>query len=257
MLRYCENPPANSLLAPYVRFVWTLSADTRIDPQIVVPDGCPELIFQFGDDFLLHQDAHTAIVQPRAFVFGQLEQAILIQPAGPHVDVLGVRFHPAGLSAFTSVPQHTLKGRMVSCVDLWNAVPEFTDAVPREATVEQFLMQRLKPRPDPRREDLSSRQNRRRFLDAVGLTPKRFDRIQRLQAAMARLKETGLADAALAAGYFDQAHFTRDFRDFTGQTPAQFIREPHAFSDFFTSSGTGDVRNLQESTGAVLHTGSR
>jgi AraC-like DNA-binding protein len=60
---------------------------------------------------------------------------------------------------------------------------------------------------------------------------------------MAQLGTRDLAEVALEAGYFDQPHFTREFREFTGQSPAQFLGEPHAISDFFTQN----VRNVQES----------
>ena len=243
-MQYREVHPSNRALAPYLRFFWTLSSVTSLPvPQLIVPDGCPEMIFHFGDRFLLHC-ATGSVVQPRAFVFGQIERAIVIEACGSNVDILGVRFQPAGLSAFTPMPCSEFTGRMVECRDLWAEEPQFVDGVDRVATLERFLLQRLRPRPEPWREDLSSRQNRRRFADSVGLSPKRMERIQRLQAAMSGLRLGGLAEAALAAGYYDQAHFTREFREFTGQTPAQFRREPHAFSDFFTQQM--DVRNVQE-----------
>jgi AraC-like DNA-binding protein len=242
-MRYREIPPSNPVLAPYIRCFWTLSASFQLDPQIIVPDGCPELIFHFGDPYLRLDESGNANRQTQAFVYGQIERAIVIQPSGACSDVVGVRFHPAGLAAFTRVPQHELTGRMVDCRDLWGALPEFRhQAAHRIPAIEQFLAQRLRQPILTWRQDLSSRQNRRRFLDAVGLTPKRFERVRRLQRAMNRLGSSNLADVAAEAGYFDQAHFTRDFREFTGQTPSQFLSQPHAISDFFTQS----VRIVQD-----------
>jgi AraC-like DNA-binding protein len=37
---------------------------------------------------------------------------------------------------------------------------------------------------------------------------------------------TNLTEAALTAGYFDQAHFIKDFRSFTGQSPQEFFKSP-------------------------------
>ncbi len=238
-MQYREIPPSSSVLAPYVRFFWTLSANIPLDPQIIVPDGCPELIFHFGDRFLRIESNGAVLAQPRAFLYGQIERAIVIRPEGSATDVLGVRFLPSGLAAFTRIPQWELREQMVECRDLFGAAPEFGSALTPEdriAVVERFLCRRLAPpAPQTWREDLSTRQNRRRFLDAVGLAPKRFQRIQRLQRAMSQLGgPTPLAEIALEAGYFDQAHFTREFREFTGQTPAQYVRQPHAISDFFT-----------------------
>ena len=62
-----------------------------------------------------------------------------------------------------------------------------------------------------------------RFRDALGLSPKALARVIRVEHAAHRVR-TGepLADVAYAAGYADQAHFNRDFRELVGCTPGQF-----------------------------------
>ncbi|HEY6881503.1 MAG TPA: helix-turn-helix domain-containing protein, partial [Polyangiales bacterium] len=72
------------------------------------------------------------------------------------------------------------------------------------------------------------------FAAAVGLSPKLFARVRRFEAALERIHRVGngsLAALALAAGYSDQAHFTRDFRVFTGLTPGGYraLAPRHAF----------------------------
>jgi AraC-like DNA-binding protein len=65
-----------------------------------------------------------------------------------------------------------------------------------------------------------------RFKDHVGLTPKVFARILRFRRAAALLTHNQamtLADVAQTCGYFDQAHFTRDFRTFAGITPSALL----------------------------------
>ena len=64
------------------------------------------------------------------------------------------------------------------------------------------------------------------FREAVGLSPKRYSRVLRFRAALARLAGRPApppwADLALEAGYSDQAHFNRDFREFAGVTPGEY-----------------------------------
>ena len=62
-----------------------------------------------------------------------------------------------------------------------------------------------------------------RFREHVGLPPKALARILRFERAAERLRRgADLADAALDSGYYDQAHFNRDFRAFAGLTPTEY-----------------------------------
>jgi AraC-like DNA-binding protein len=62
-----------------------------------------------------------------------------------------------------------------------------------------------------------------RFREAVGLPPKALGRLIRVEHAAQRVRAGDpLADIAYAAGYADQSHFNRDFRDLVGCTPTQF-----------------------------------
>jgi AraC-like DNA-binding protein len=65
----------------------------------------------------------------------------------------------------------------------------------------------------------------RRFQALIGLTPKRFSRVRRLQRVLASIGESrndGWVETALSHGYADQAHFVHDFRELTGLTPTAY-----------------------------------
>ncbi len=64
----------------------------------------------------------------------------------------------------------------------------------------------------------------RLFLQAVGLTPRLYVRVQRFQKVLRLMQQQApsLADIAFEAGYSDQPHFNRDFRSFSGLTPEQY-----------------------------------
>ena len=62
-----------------------------------------------------------------------------------------------------------------------------------------------------------------RFREELGMTPKALARVLRFERAVQRLRAGDeLADLALDAGYYDQAHFNRDFRAFAGTTPTEY-----------------------------------
>jgi transcriptional regulator GlxA family with amidase domain len=73
---------------------------------------------------------------------------------------------------------------------------------------------------------VTDRHLRRRFLSAVGYSPKLFQRVLRFQRliAMARIHcSTGLGDLAMLAGYADQAHMTREVGEFAGVPPSALL----------------------------------
>lgn len=82
---------------------------------------------------------------------------------------------------------------------------------------------------------LSRRQLERRFLLAVGAPPKRYARIARFNHVISLLAESPAPDwqdIAYLCGYYDQAHFIRDFRCFTGQTPGAYAVDGNARAGF-------------------------
>jgi AraC-like DNA-binding protein len=70
---------------------------------------------------------------------------------------------------------------------------------------------------------LSNKQFKRRFKEFSGFNPKMYARIVRLESAINHFQEfSSLSELALHSGYYDQAHFIRDFRGLTGFSPLEF-----------------------------------
>jgi len=65
-----------------------------------------------------------------------------------------------------------------------------------------------------------------RFREQIGLPPKMVGRVLRFDRVSRLLRETGapsLAEVAFDCGYYDQAHLNRDFREFAGTTPGEYV----------------------------------
>lgn len=78
---------------------------------------------------------------------------------------------------------------------------------------------------------VSDRQFRRLCVARTGLAPKQLARILRFRHTMALLggaKRGDLAALALDCGYYDQAHFIHEFRQFTGESPVRFLQSSSA-----------------------------
>jgi len=73
-----------------------------------------------------------------------------------------------------------------------------------------------------------------RLFDAeVGLTPKQFAKVVRVQQAVRLRREDARATwarAALDAGYYDQSHFHKDFRSVVGCAPTELMLDPDTFT---------------------------
>jgi AraC-like DNA-binding protein len=179
-----------------------------------------------------------------------MTRAVVFERGG-RARIAAVRFRPGGAAPFLGVPAEDLTDRVVDTADLglrWLAEAPFQgdDVIGGVRTLERTLLERLpgvnshEPQiehaisallgPDPpsiavlaRRVGWSRQQLGRAVRRAVGVSPKRLARVARLQRATALLQaepDPGLAAVAIRAGYFDQAHMTRDFRDLADVTPA-------------------------------------
>jgi AraC-like DNA-binding protein len=82
---------------------------------------------------------------------------------------------------------------------------------------------------------LSERQLLNQFRQQVGLSPKLYARIIRLNYIFQLMMEKKEKWSLLAyeAAYFDQAHFIRDFKTFTGDNPGQYAFNEKNFANFF------------------------
>jgi methylphosphotriester-DNA--protein-cysteine methyltransferase len=75
-----------------------------------------------------------------------------------------------------------------------------------------------------RRIGVSARHLRRAFRESVGVAPKEFARMLRLQRALRATGCDSWTERALHAGYYDQSHLIAEFQDLIGMTPSAFTR---------------------------------
>ena len=79
---------------------------------------------------------------------------------------------------------------------------------------------------------ISQRQLQREFKDKLGISPKHYLRITRINEVIRLLDDNhamDLTSVAYHCGYFDQAHFINDFKSITGKNPTIFIKERRQF----------------------------
>ncbi|MCW5909882.1 MAG: AraC family transcriptional regulator [Cyclobacteriaceae bacterium] len=246
-------------LAPLVKCYWTLEVPAQPDTprQRIVPDGCIEMAFILGDDIKRFTSGDDFILQPRAMILGQTIEPFFIQPTG-HVNTFAVRFYPYGFANFVSVPIKELANKETpievlfekeSANTLEHKIRSAASTSERIALADAFLSDQLKSRviidnivkstidklftargstsistilkDDPSKR----RQLERKFLKQVGMSPKQLGKVIRLQTALNMLlhqQPESLTQIAYESEYYDQAHFIKDFKEFTGTTPKDF-----------------------------------
>lgn len=80
--------------------------------------------------------------------------------------------------------------------------------------------------------NISIRQFRRKFNKVIGVSPKYFSKLIQLNTTIELLQSSNfekLKYLALDCGYYDQAHFTNDFKKFIGTSPKDFLNGEHEF----------------------------
>jgi AraC-like DNA-binding protein len=247
-------------LESLVKCHWTLEvpAEQGAQRQRIIPDGCMEMVFILGDDIKRYISDDEFVIQPRAMVLGQITGPFYVEPVGK-VDSFAVRFYPYGFSNFVAIPIQELADKETPIrllfgdkrsQELERKIIQASDTKQRIEVVENFLREMLEEKPFAEslvnstvdalfltrgsasisailKDDLSKRrQLERDFLKQVGLSPKQLGKVIRLQAALKMMlnrKSGNLTQIAYESEYYDQAHFTKDFREFTGMNPKEFF----------------------------------
>jgi AraC-like DNA-binding protein len=267
---YSLYKPAEAL-RPFISFYWILELDSSLMPsakQRIIPNGCVELIFHFGDRLNTLFPNQKPELQPQSLISGQSTRFYDVEQSGK-TGMLSILFKPHGARMFFDLPISEITNQNVDLTLLGHQIaPELTEKIAlagdhktRISIIEDYLISKLTDQHlyNSRRlartieiinrhkglvsvgeiasiACLSHKQYDRIFYDFVGLHPKEFLKIVRLQYVFHHHKynqnET-LTELAYACGYYDQAHFVNDFKSLTGLTPKQCFAECESESDYF------------------------
>jgi AraC-like DNA-binding protein len=246
-MRYAEYTPTPRL-APLVERFWLLEGSSTGSADAIIPDGRVELVFHYGGPFWRHDGTSAAVKQPASLLVGQMVEPVVLAPEGP-AGVAAIRLRPAASRTLLGFSLQEVSGRFVDLELIFPSVSRLRERLAeascdgeRIRALEDWLIARACPAPRRHvevvvgtivesggrvsidalvaRAGTSLRQLERQFREDVGLSPKTFSRIVRLQSALRRVRQgRALTDVALACGFYDQAHMTRDFRELASMSP--------------------------------------
>jgi len=242
-------------LRPYIKAYRIMESEEHATNR-VLPNNSIAIAFRlYGQISYINDSGQVAL--PSATISG-LRKSVRLIHYQPKSAVLVVQFKETGMPAFFKHPLHELFEYSVS---LDNFLPsseiarieerlaEASNYDDKIAVIEMFLLSKLsgsktdelikaavekiyastgqiKIRTLANSLYISQDALEKRFRKITGTSPKQFAFITKLNAIIARNHgyNGSFIDLALDNGYFDQAHFNKDFKLFTGQAPVNFFK---------------------------------
>lgn len=263
-MEYHEFPLATPLSA-YVQTMWAMQSENEQDgypKSQIMPDGIVEIIFHYETPLYTYQD-DAKFPQPQNFAISMMRKFVEIESSGKS-GFISVRFFPWGAHHFFDEPVKNFLDQTIEGSVLWGErsteiiatlkrCPTLDD---RFKAVESFLSACLEKykKTDSAVDDaiklvrnakgqlnieeicertgFSKKQLERKFLNTVGTTPKIFSRISRFLNLCQHLEShegKTFTELTHDCGYYDQAHFIKEFKEFSGYTPKEFFAKENVY----------------------------
>jgi AraC-like DNA-binding protein len=231
--------------------------DTDTDHIRVLPDACVELFVNYTETpvAMIGNELHK-----RSIITSRMSRPMDVQMR-KGTGCLAVCFYPGMAYNFFNVPMHVLTDATVSLSDLWqDAAAEIEDRLAsagddhsRIDILQRYLLKKMTDeKPDTQMvlcmkqmqelDDsmsvsrmtndigISQRHLSRKFQQYLGLSPKAYLRVSRFIRSIQSFKKypsRSLTEIAYDSGYYDQSHFIRDYRTYTGYAPGELIHAKH------------------------------
>lgn len=243
------------ILKPFIKTYRIIESEETIENR-VLPNTSIAVAFRLKGQ--THYNTGAEKTGLPATAFSGLRKSVRLINYSKNTATLIVLFKDCGASVFFKEPLHELFEHSISLDNIINAgeikiveerLSEAENNLERIAIVEQFLLKRMnRYKTDNLILEAVTKINsakgfvkikeladalyisndafEKRFRKAVGSSPKQFASIVRISSVVHQKSYGRLSDIAFDAGYYDQSHFIKDFKLFTGQTPSVFFSLP-------------------------------
>ncbi|RAJ31039.1 helix-turn-helix protein [Pedobacter cryoconitis] len=228
--------------------------DTDTSYIRVLPDACVELFLNYTITpvGIINNELHKRSIV--TFRMSRPKDVQMRKGSG----VIAVCFYPGMAYKFIQIPMYVLSDTTAALSDIWGSIStqiedeiaESSNNEVRVSLLQKYLLRELANDKNNlqiahclRQVQLSGgliplgklvndtgfsqRHLSRKFQEYVGLSPKEYLRVSRFIFSLGHLKKyplCSLTEVAYKSGYYDQAHFIRDYKDYTGYTPGQVVQ---------------------------------
>ena len=245
-------------LRQYIHYYYVVETDHPDDffpTQRVYPHGNIILVFHYRNPSLIRKPGEESYTEPKTVICGQQTCYYDLGLAG-NTGMIFVVFAPFASGMFFNIPMHEIIDKNIRFEDvigkeadiLEDKIQNAVNISERIKIIDDFLMKSLSKNytyPGQiqaafgliKKSDglttveslgevacLGKKQFERKFASFVGMYPKSYLRIVRFQNLLTRKYQNDkLISVALENGFYDQSHFIREFKAFTGVTPGKFF----------------------------------
>ncbi len=250
-------------LRPYIESFWVFESSTGMpaaNKSMAAPNGCPKLIMLYENTLISRVDGRVQESRPGLYFIGHRDTAPRIEASVRKTAFIGIEFTPFGAYPFFGIPMNQTVNRLMVSDEIFpKRGREFQEEFLNLERVDQkldFIQERLvgllrNGRRDSelirycvttlkasdgrmpirelgRKTGYSWRYLDLQFKERVGYSPKALARIYRFQKFYHQWAQ-GLSFEEMKKDlyefYYDQAHFTREFKRLTGYAPRKFVDE--------------------------------
>ena len=268
-MKYQEVIPGERLKS-YIKCYYIYESDAGVEfEDTVFPSGLMEMIFNLGEgtwETLVNNKFQTT---PKIELWGQIVKPLAIRSKGKNI-MFGIKFFPHTAAYFLKDEITVFNNQVSDLSDVFDSSVKDLHARLLETAglnnkielVESFFTQRL-----PVNENASNRitevghiitNMKKKYADEnvgematkygisprylhklvsqyTGLSPKFLNKINRFQQSLKLITDnkSSLTSIAYDCGYFDQSHFIKDFKSFTGLTPSAYLENKFPANQFF------------------------
>ncbi len=263
VMQYSECPPP-VYLSQHIESYWEIKcqAEETEEGECLLPD-CTFNVLLASEPFWIKKasESQWKQVSRGANFLGQISSSIHIRPQGSQ-KIFGVRFKPFAFAHVIKEPIHLLNDQVVPLEDLFNFGAEQRDLLSglieereegkRLANLNQLMLyllldaqivdQRLRAQINYILDrkgaiqvkslfsefGISKVTLRKHFIEKIGLSPKKVSRIWRMNYFFhlkEKVADEKLTALCLMAGFYDQAHFNREFKSLFGTNPRRFFQQ--------------------------------
>lgn len=258
------------ILSAFVECYFVWESEGPLEKELIVespPSSFGGIVINYKDPYFLQNKKYDRLNVPPHFVAGLSTYSYKLFLQGT-IGMAGIVFKPAALATLFGVNGFELTEERVNLYTVFtqpyvaNYVEQLVQAPePRQKAMhlEELLLHHIsihQPAPDYidkaanyiqekngmlhvyellKDSYMSRRTFERRFLQKVGLSPKYYARIRRISyifSLIAGKKQVNWADVFYEAEFYDQAHFIKDFEEFSGRTPQQYLLENTELANF-------------------------